>query len=1068
MGRRIDWHAAPGAYVNGWITHTEGTWIDGRGNVGGLHSEVYGEGGAQGNAPLTVRGGVLRPRDRVTLLADPGGTLSFDVPVLAADLDGGWLAYVDADGHRFQARAARFEARIRMGARTLMIVDSPTTDVDITYPVTRSDGRVLAIALTNERARDGDPLELKRLTTREAANVWRPGLDYTIERHSRVRGALPDVAGTLPGLSVDIVDASRAAGSAPPGAVVRLEAYAPDAPDAPGAAAAVVTATAGLDGAFEAAFDGAPLVAGWRVAALVALSGGAWVEASARLVRFDVAVEGGRITALAPTGVRVAARIEAPDGRTVASVSEPADDTGRATLRFDSDGLHETPIDLPPGVLAPLAAGHSVWLTWDDQPDPIRLDIPSLALSTDPDAESVAGMAPPFAPLAVEVAAPDGSRSFAVQADASGRWTLPLAGIVDLEPGVTVRAWWVSPAGHRYFVDGGPVRIDARPDAFYVQAAPWIGRGMRVEARTPDGRLVGRGELPADAGPDPEDRPMAGSSTQLVWLVDAFGGEPTIAPGDVISVTIGADRARLVVPPLTGALHAGEDRVVGWTEPGMEVDVIAGELDTLRAITVTATADARGVFEADLGGLYDIAPGGDIHVRAGLGRHTIWRSLWAPALTLWYELAHVSGHLEPDVDAALTLERGGRTLAVVPATTDGSGFLSVRLRDASGALLVPQAGDRIVVHAPEAQLNRTVVLDLPPFDIAVASDQRALEGRAPEGAVPSVHVYQVQSAPLLAPYIAQPRAEIVSEGWRAELGRGLAPGLRFLVSMALPEGHLLYRELFTPRLTIQPGGGAVCGTIGRFSPVDLTLTAPDGTPRAHLAATASESAHFTGRWTDATGAPVAAAPGDTVRAVVAGAVVTTTVEPLTPTLDVPRERLHLIPAPSRQRRSTARTTGPSSPRRAPIASTGSPRRPRHASRRRAWTAGTTQRCCPRRTACRTRSSCPPPRAPGSGWTRGTSRPRATWSGARSTPPPARSLGWARRAWTWRSRPAHLSTPRSTTPRAPASPARARSRATLATRRWTTCRRPARRSRWPVATASSSPPALRGCRQPRSS
>lgn len=950
-GQRMDWRAAPGAYVNGWITHTEGTWVDSRGSIVGLHSDVYGQGDSLGRARLTIQRSILRPRDRVTLLAGPGGQLTFDVPVLAADLVGdrlwalappgasvvwtrdadgadpahsvdlatddggnviwpppggdplaaagrrGWLAYVDADGHRFQARAARFEARIRMGARTVMIVDSPTTDVRITHPVTQSDGRVVAIALTNDRARDGDPLELKRLTTREAADVWRPGIGYTIERQSRVRGALPDVTGTLPELSVHIVDASRAAGSAPPGAIVRVEAYPPDAPDVPGAAEAVVTATAGADGAFQAAFDGAQLVAGWRVAALVALPDGAWAEAGARLVRFDVAVEGGRITALAQPGVRVTGRIEAPDGRTVASVTEPADDTGRATLRYELEGVDETPLDLPPGVLAPLAAGHIAWITWDDQPDPIRLDIPALALSTDPDAELVAGMAPPFADLEVEVLAPDGEQTFDIQADASGRWTLPLAGLVDLEPGVTVRASWVSLAGHRFTIDGGPVRIDARPDAYYVQAGPWIGRGMRVEVRTPDGRLVGRGERPADSGPDEADRPLAGRFHQTVELVDAFGGEPTIAPGDVLSVTVGADRATLVVPPLTGALHAGEDRVVGWTEPRMRVEVIAGEPDTLQAVTVTATADARGVYVADLSGRYDIPPGGDLHVRALMGPHTVWRLLRAPGLTLWYELAEVTGYLEPEVAATLSLERAGQPLAVVAVTTDGDGHLSASLRDASGAPLVPEAGDRIVVRAPEARLNHSVALDVPPFDVAVASDDLALEGRAPVGALPQVWVQQVQGAPILAPYMDGPQAEAVPGGWRADLDRRLAPGFRFLVSIALPEGHLLYRELYTPRLTIQPGGGAVCGQAGRFAPVDLTLTAPDGTARAHMALTASDAGKFTGRWADRAGQPVRAAVGDIVRALVAGAVMTTTVEPLTTTLDVPRERLNLITRP---------------------------------------------------------------------------------------------------------------------------------------------------------------------------
>lgn len=949
-GQRIDWHAPAGAYVNGWITHTEGTWVDGRGNTGGLHSDVQGQADRLGVAPLAIHRGILRPRDRVTLLATPGGSITFDVPVLAADLVGerlaalappgasvvwtsdadgpsparrvelttrddgqvvwppvgdplaaagrrGWLSLVGGDGHRFQARAARFEARLRLGARTVMIVDSPTTEIDITHPVAQRDGRVVAIALTRERARDGDPLELRRFTTRQAGDVWRPGTGYTIARQSRVRGALPDVTGTLPELSVRIVDASRATGTAPPGAVVRVEAYPPDGPDVPGAAAAVVTATAAADGAFNAAFEGAPLVAGWRVAALVALSDGAWAEASARLVRFEVAVEGGRIAALASPGARVMGRIEAPDGRTIAAVSDPADDTGRATLRYDPDGQHETPLDLPPGVLAPLAAGHVAWLTWDDQPDPVRLEIPGLALSTDPEADAVSGRAPAFADLEVEVLAADEKRTFGVRADASGRWALPLAGVVDLHPGVTVRAAWMSPAGHRFTVDGGPVRIDARPDAYYVNAGPWTGRSIQVEARTPDGRLVGRGERPADSGPDEADRPLAGRAVQLVALVDAFGGEPTLAPGDVLTVTVGTERAALVVPPLSGAVHAGQDRVVGRTEPGKQVEVIGGEPDTLQAVTVTAVADARGVFQADLAGRYDIPPGGDLHARVELGPHAIWRSLRAPGLTLWYELATVTGYLEPEVDAALSLERAGRSLAVVALRTDGAGYLSASLRDAAGAPLVPQAGDRIVVRAPQARLNPSVVLDVPPFDLALAADTLALEGRAPDGALPSVFVQAVQGAPIQPPYMGDPQAEAVPGGWRAELRRSLAPGYRFLASIALPEGHLLYREHFTPRLTVQPGGGTVCGHAGRFAPVDLTLTAPDGTPRARLALTASEAGTFTGRWSDGTGKPVAAAVGDVVRALVAGTLVTTTVEPLTPTLDVPSDRLHLLTRP---------------------------------------------------------------------------------------------------------------------------------------------------------------------------
>ncbi len=827
--------------------------------------------------------------DQAVVVADAAGSFAWTLPAGAylAPGQGGWATVLDADGNRFRARFVALSLRLMVGQAAASGWLTPADALEVWYHIRHEDGRVLPRRLSLS----GQALDGRRSNTGAAASALTAGMPFTVTVDSPVLGARAILGAPLPDLTVDTLDAAAASGLAPAGAAVTVELHAPDAAEDQPPSVRLPT-TAGPDGRWRVDFPpDTPLLAGGRAVVVLPVGDGVAAAATAVRPRITVAVDGARVGVQLAAYARFRVSTYAPDGTLIGRTSElGAGADGRVTLDLPTDhGFWEAGPRLPEGVLATLPRGGAVEVDMGDGGDPLRLIIPQLVATSDVTADTISGTAPPGAQVEVEVLAVTDTLRLGAAPDVNGRWSLSLAGQVDVAPGVGARAWFDDPAGHRYYVDTAPVTIVASPDSYYLSAAPWTGRPLRAEARDRAGRLVGSILRPADEGPDEDDRRLALTSTVGAWLVNAFGQEPAMAAGDTLWVQIGDDEATWVLPPLQGRIHPDLDLVVGATDPGAEVEVIGGEVDDPLAVVTTVTADAHGIFRADLAGRLDIHFGEGVYARRHDGPHTLLRYVRAPGLDVAIDRATVAGVLEPDVAIDVRLEAGGQVRAAGPAQASASGRFNALLRDEAGLAAVPRAGEQIIVESAEAQLYGYMALTVPPFGMAMAGDGRTIGGPRPEAAYFSVDASRAHYGwPLAGSAATVPFEETVAEPgrWEGRLGRPAQPGDRIRASLFLPSGHGLSREWVEPILAVEHGGPHVCGLTQPHAAVSLKLEAAGGAERATLHGMADAQGRVDLAWSNEAGGALRTGAGDRIRGRVGDADIDIYLDVMTATLDL--------------------------------------------------------------------------------------------------------------------------------------------------------------------------------------
>lgn len=945
----LEWHTLPHHFATAYVTHTEGIVSDGRGGEIGRTGVGNGRADGQGRVSVRLTDGQGRsqrwlPFDKMTLhtsnfTTSVGPSYAVDVPelrvdvsadrgsivgraapgtsvallvdaapagggpvgetVVVADADGrfvwrppdgaallpgqgGWATVVDAAGNRFRARFAALAVRLMIGQAAASGWLTPADALVVYDQVRHADGRRVPrrINMTNRT-----PEGLRR-GERQSSSPLTPGETFTLTVDSPVLGPRTLRGVPLPALAIDSLTATRATGSAPADLPLTLELYAPDTDDEQPPFTRLPI-TAGADGRWEAAWPAeAPLLAGGR--ALVVTNLGDGIEAAATAVRprFTVAVDGGRIDAQFPPNARFSVKVLAPNGDAIGhSGVMGAGADGRESLDFSPDDGHwSSGPRLPAGALSALLPGGTVEVDLGTG-DPTRLSIPQLTATSDVERDRIAGMAPPAAALDVEVLAPGETLRFAVTADDVGRWSLDLAGRVDVALGVGARIRFVDRAGHRYQIDTAPVRIVAYPDSLHLAAAPWTGRPFRAEVRDRNGRLVATASHLADKGPDEDDRRQALTATQGQWLVDTLGEEPPMLAGDTLWVRIGDDEATWVLPPIEGRIHPDRDLVVGATDPGAAVEVISGELDDPLAVVVPAVADASGIFRAEFAGSADIEYGSGVHVRRHDGHHDLLRYINAPGIFVHADRAFVEGTLEPHVAIDVRLEDAGGVRATGRAMSGSSAGFSAWLRDAGGEPVVPRTGERIVVESAEAQLFGRMDFVIPPLGIEVEADRRTVGGPRPAAAYFSAgagRVYYDWPLANAASYVYFDTLPADPGRWQGRLREALGPGISIGATAYLGSGHGISRERVQPILAIELGGPHVCGLVQPFAAIRLVLEAGDGSPRAVLETRDGLDL----RWLDAQGRPVNSRAGDRVTGRIGDTDIDIPLGVLTATIDV--------------------------------------------------------------------------------------------------------------------------------------------------------------------------------------
>lgn len=413
---------------------------------------------------------------------------------------------------------------------------------------------------------------------------------------------------------------------------------------------------------------------------------------------------------------------------------------------------------------------------------------------------------------------------------------------------------------------------------------------VSITLRAADGRLR------AGATADVEGRTGRWSAL----LVGPDGTDVAPRPGDRVRAVDRDGSHDWTVPPLVVRFGRGSDVVSGTTAAGASVAVtrtgvrrgtgdggLPAEPAAYAGATarppsdaaaappsaVAVTAGADGAFTARLGA--GVALRGDDEIRlvvdAGGMRWNARRRV--PFLRVAIHPGEVTVFLRPLAPVTLTLVGPGGRSAAGRAVTDRDGRATVWLHDAAFRRLPPARGDTVAATDGETAL----ALRVP--DFAAGHDLAAgvLSGIGTPGDAVDITLWN----PWFPGEIDEPRTVVGADGrWQVTSAVGLHPASHYYVTEVLPGGDRLFRCYQVPMLHVTVDS-AVVGI--------QALTFADARLELARAGRTIARGRTTRPWLDvgavvlrdAAGAPVAARPGDVVRATLDGAAVEVPVAGLT-------------------------------------------------------------------------------------------------------------------------------------------------------------------------------------------
>ena len=419
-----------------------------------------------------------------------------------------------------------------------------------------------------------------------------------------------------------------------------------------------------------------------------------------------------------------------------------------------------------------------------------------------------------------------------------------------------------------------------------VLARPWLridAQSVTAEGFGPSGQAVeievtdanGRGVVQRrsdDANATMIDRPV-----WRVPLVDAVGAPTALRPGDRVTVTVGASRSSLTVPPMAAYVDLPGRTVRGRVAPNASFTV---------ALTGDGWGERRWVVRAGTDGMFETPLPADVPLQHNdrgeivgrVGPHIVAAQVVVPSMIADLSVGRIWGRGAAGAPVDVTVLRQGRAIASGRRLVDDGLTFDVDPHDAAGRHVRPMAGDVVVQRiAGRAALTLTV----PALSARWVQADGAIVGASPPGS--AVDVQRPTGFALTSADWDVGYAEVAATGAFTASARhrtGLTTGLSALLQARVPDGVIAWRWVATPVLNVPHGGDSVCGQAMPWAVVHATATLGDG-----RAAEGSGGADPHGRFRiplrRADGQPVVLAAGDVVRAVVDGTAVEATLPVLT-------------------------------------------------------------------------------------------------------------------------------------------------------------------------------------------
>lgn len=972
---RVTWHTAPGTHVTAqmfdrWSGEApDAQDADADGNVtfefgASPHDRV--EPGAQPN--------LVEPLDDVTLLVDGETVVDVSVPFLTADVSiaparvfgtapGGAtvaIALAGPDRPPFAATATadirgafsldlagRFELRygdvgtatVTDAAGNVFTVLIAPLAVEVTLGASRFAVQASTSPVLDARAAAADPATGSTKATVYDYAQWlgdepfvggrstfaaldANALATAIGAGSRITVTQigpPLAAGrthvvVVPDLSIG-PDAARTAlaGRAPAGAAVRIVV------DRPGEPAWRADATADAAGVVRVALADRALGPGSVVEMRYDDGGGNTFLARYADAQLTIRPSEGQVDGLAAPGRSISL--------TVRSRALPRPWTF-TTVAGDDGGFH---LQLEPGnrlygprcvgapwcrILVRPGAGDVIAAEFDER-GPQRLTLPPLTTRTDPDSETISGVAAPGATVSIYTASPwpapadppggmpvdpRAERIAQVRADAAGRYRAALGPAIDIEPPMHGVAVVDAGSGLRVAEAWQPFVLDVYlGESTSVHAVPDTSQPMTATLRDADGRV-----LSADEG-------YGGA----VGPVDRLGQGIEARAGDTLTAARGGDTVSLVVPPLDGRIDPVGDVVIGQGPPGASVLLTLPGDGT---VAVPVGADGAFRYDARSRGV-DLRYGdtGSMEVRTGPGaRHSFRREIDGTGLFLRLPAARLKATLDAPADAAVEVLRDGRALLrqSVPRVPRENGFS--RQLGVPGHPPTLGAGDVIAVRAVSPPSDATLSLTVPPLTIVADAATDRVGGFGPPNARLSVRLgsdFPIGGSGWPNVPAGASGVRVGPDGtWALEATStdggpvDILPGARLGAWLRLPDGHGVEQDTYVPLLSTEVDGRRVCGVAAPFAPVHVEALDAQGAATLRGDSSAREDGLFAFTLADAssdgTGRHPVMAPGTRVDGRLGEAQVAVTVPPLAASIDGDLEAgfvsVHVATAPDRE------------------------------------------------------------------------------------------------------------------------------------------------------------------------
>jgi len=417
--------------------------------------------------------------------------------------------------------------------------------------------------------------------------------------------------------------------------------------------------------------------------------------------------------------------------------------------------------------------------------------------------------------------------------------------------------------------DGGAVT----PALVITATESWIAgiaqHGERVEAvlHGPDGSVRGAGNGPAADG---------GAGVWSARLTDDAGEPAVPRAGDTLRATARGLDLTARVPEVGVSIERGAAALSG-AAPGSRLVAVQ---------PATAGADWYPVVPAPDGRFEIGLPAGALAHRKALTLTVLTEDdlllvlrRQVPYVRASLHPGNIIGNLTPEatVEVALSTESGQPRADARAVAVPANGSFNVWLRDDRGRLIRPEPGDRLTVDDGGSRIE----ILLPDLVQAADIDRQVVLGTALPDTSMGVFLWH----PWRPGEVVDEHTPVGPDGrWELDPGVWVGPGSHYYLTLEMPSGDEVTHCLQLPRLHVEPGSPRVL--VEALWDVEGAVTLMrDGRELAGAVGGGVWSRDLDLILRDAAGEPVAAMPGDEIRAELNGFATGLTVGPLEAEID---------------------------------------------------------------------------------------------------------------------------------------------------------------------------------------